>query len=82
MKVQQAIATINQLSKLTTTLTALTPEDYQGCGLRAVRKLVNAETREPIFIYVNRLELIERLRLAHELERKGDASALHRSTRS
>ena len=79
MRVQQAIATINELSKLTTTLTALTPEDWQGCGLPAVKKLVNAETREPIFIYVDRLALIERLRVAHELQKKGDASALHRS---
>lgn len=82
MRVQQAIATINQLSKLTTQLTALTPEDYQGCGLPIVRRLVNAETREPIFFYVDRLAFIERLRIAHELQKKGDASALHRIIRS
>lgn len=78
MRVQQAIATINQLSKLNTTTVALTPEDYQGCGLPVVKKLVDAETRKPIFIYVNRLALIERLRQTHELERKGNTNALHR----
>jgi len=81
MKVQQAIATINILSKQTTPTTAITPEDYQGCGLPVVRKLVNAETREPIFLYVDRLALIEKLRLAHDLERKGNIDALHRSLR-
>ncbi len=79
MKIEQALTSIQRLQRQTSTLVALTPEDHRGCGLPVVRKLVNAETNEPIFVYVNRIDLIEVLRVAHNLHKKGTSIATHRN---
>lgn len=61
MKPVEASTILPKLERLTTTLIALTPEDWMGSGLEIKRKLVNSETHEPIFLYVDRLELIAHL---------------------
>jgi hypothetical protein len=71
MRPADAAVLIARLSTYTTTLTALTPEEWAGTGLTAKRKLVNQETKQPIFIYVDRLELIELIRVTHQLYPKG-----------
>lgn len=78
MTPQQAVITLSRLKQLNQPLVALTPEDYCGCGLPIVKKLIDQKTKQPIFLYVDRLKLIELIKKTHELHDKGDANALHR----
>lgn len=71
MRPADAAILIARLSTYDTELTALTPEEWAGTGLTVRRKLVNQETKKPIFIYVNRLELIELIRVTYQLYPKG-----------
>ena len=71
MKTPQAVALLSKLQLLRQDTIALTPEEWRGTGLVPKRKLVNAETREPIFVYVDKDELIEVIRKSHNLHRSG-----------
>lgn len=67
MKTAEAVALLSKLEQLRQDVVAITPDQYSGSGLESIRKLVNAETREVIFVYVKRTELIEVIRKAHGL---------------
>ena len=71
MRPSDAATLISTLSSYTTILTALTPEEWAGTGLEIKKKLVDQNTKKPIFIYVDRLELIELIRVTHKLYPKG-----------
>lgn len=71
MRTSQAAELLSRLATLNQPLVSLTPEEWAGTGLEPRRKLVDAETRRPIFIYVDRLELMEVIRVSHNLHPKG-----------
>lgn len=69
-----AASLLEKLATLPQETVALTPEDYEGCGLKAVRRLVARDengSKIPIFVYVNRLELMAHIQFAFNLHRKG-----------
>ena len=71
MRPAEAAVILQQMSKLTTELTALTPEEWQGTGLKAHRVLKNEKSGRPIFYYVKRLELMELIRTSANIHPKG-----------
>lgn len=69
-----AASLLGKLSSLSQETVALTPEDYDGCGLKAVRRLMAKDengSKVLIFVYVNRLELMAHIQSAFNLHRKG-----------
>lgn len=66
-----AIRLLHVLERAGTEQVALEPKDHVGTGLKAKKVLRDVETGELIFIYVDRLELIECIRRSHDLHKKG-----------
>lgn len=80
MKDEQAVVAVSRLSKLKQELVALTPEDHLGSGLPIVKKLVDQKTKKPIFVYVKREDLMNKIKLSHYIIKQGDPHALHRNS--
>ena len=66
----EANVALHRLSKLDTPTVALTPEEWAGSGLAVVKRLVT-EDKQPIFIYVDRLKLMEFIQTSNRLYKKG-----------